>query len=566
MTHRLRDYQQQAVDDTFRRWGAGARRVPVVMATGLGKSVVAAHAAKRFLEENPGKRVLSLAHTDELCSQMAAHMRRTLPGVPVGVVKAGENETHCRVIVSSRQTLQAARRREQIKNVGLLIYDEAHHCTRAGTAGAILDHFGAFAGDLRMLGLTATLVRGDKQKLSSVWEPVTFSRDILFGIRRGYLLDVTGQRVVVPDLNLANVKKVAGDFSDESLAAELERTFAVEIVAEKYKEVAPDRKGIAFFPTVATSYHAAEAFNAVGIPSEVVHGGLNKNERRAILKRFHAGQTRVICNCAVLTEGWDEPTADVCVIARPTRSPGLFVQMAGRVLRPDLTVEAGQRPKALILSAVPIDDFDLCNLTDLSPERKLQRDEDEELSLLELELQLEEYEQKAEEFADPTYVAPYAGDTEVQAFDPLHRERAWQQTAGGTYFMSAGGDAYVFLAESWQGDPGTYDVVWCSKDARRPEQGLTQYLGLPLEEALLCAEDEAISRGGHGTKTLTSRKSAWRREQPTEAQLKMARWHRISANHPDGKPLSRGEVSERIDLAVAGGRIDPLVARVMANR
>jgi len=591
----LRPYQRDAIDHLWKSWDAGMTRVPMVLATGLGKTKIFTRVVYKWLAENGSKRVLVIAHTDELISQAAAEMRAANPKIAVGIVKAGLNETHCRIIISSRQTLASEKRRAQLKRVGLIIIDEAHHAVRTNTYGKILEYFGAFRElktDLdedyhleprvKVLGLTATLSRGDKAKLSTVWEdkPVaTFRKDILFGIRNGFLLDVRGERVIVPDLNMSNVKTQGGDYQDASIAEELERTFAPQIVAEKYATVARKsgsdelRQGIAFWPLVDTAYHGAQAFNDAGISSAVIHGGLPKEERKLILKRFQAGEITVVHNCMVLTEGFDAPWADVVVIGRPTRNGGLYQQMVGRVLRPDLTVEASLREKALILDVTGAGaDNDLRCLIDLAPERPLKKhdDDDEDFSLLDLELELEESiaSGSAPWLVDEIYVGP----ADTKAFDPLHRTLAWAQTPDGTYFMSAGGSHYIFLGESAYGDPGTYDVVWCTKvDWNTPPQsaGSTDYRALPLEEALLWAEEEAISRGGHGAKALSSRKSKWRDEPATEGLKSKARANGIRNNKATGRDLdtmTKGELGELIDSKIAAKSIDPLVRRLKGAR
>ncbi len=257
----------------------------------------------------------------------------------------------------------------------------------------------------------------------------------------------------------------------------------------------------------------------------------------------------------VLTEGFDEPRADVVVVCRPTRSAPLYQQMVGRVLRPDLTIPAEDRLKALILDVTGAGAInDLRSLIDLSPESPLKRDEDGELSLLELE------DIVLDEPGDGPGLTledeKYHGPVEVVAFDPLHRDKVWAQTPDGTFYMSAGSAAYIFLHE---GEPGLWDVVWTNKRGAQ-KAGLTQYTSLPLEEALMFAEEEAIERGGIGTKTLTNRKSKWRREDPTEPQQRHARnlgvWR---------EGMSKGECSEAIDAVYAARRIDPLVRAVKAN-
>jgi superfamily II DNA or RNA helicase len=591
----LRQYQKEAISDLVLRWDSGATRVPMVLATGLGKTEIFSpleglwvagneYTAPLHEEYGLGARVLVIAHTDELIEQAARKARQRNPALTVGIVKAGLNQAHAQIVVSSRQTLASEKRRSALRNVGLIIVDEAHHALRSNTYGRILEHFGAFDDQchhaeqwprktcrecidtdllssprVKVAGFTATLARGDKGKLSTVWEDCTFRRDILFGIRHGYLLDVRGQRVIVPDMNMGNVRTQGGDFQDASLAEELERTFAPQIIADKYAEVArtPEgdlRSGIAFWPLVETAYHGAEAFDAAGISSAVVHGGLPKEERRLILKRFQAGEITVIHNCMVLTEGFDAPWADVCVIARPTRSAPLYQQMVGRVLRPDLTKPSAERGKALILDVVGAgQDHDLRSLIDLSPEHPLSPElEDEGFSLLELD---DAYAQTAAELDDITFV--HDGPTAVVEFDPLHREKVWDQTPDGVFYMSAGSGAYVFLDES---EPALWNIVWCTKSGA-VKAGLAYDTALPLEEALVLAEDKAMEMGGIGSKTLASRGSRWRKEEPTEAQLRMARGKGID---PTG--MNKGEVSEAIDKVIAARRIDPLMRAVRIAR
>jgi superfamily II DNA or RNA helicase len=551
----LRDYQKEAIEDLWRRWDAGATRVPMVLATGLGKSVIFAHTVRRFLEENPDQRALVLAHTTELIDQAATHLRRNVPNATVGVVKAEKNEPHARIVVASRQTLSNVRRRDQIKRVGLIVGDECHHFTRGNTYGKILEHFGAFdeVPRVKVAGFTATLSRADRQKLSGVWEECTFRRDIIFGVRRGYLLDVRGERIVVPNYDLSNVKKVAGDYQDSALAEELERTFAPQIIAEKYASVAADRRGIAFWPLVETAYHGAEAFNAAGISSAVVHGGLPKEERRLILKRFQAGDVQVVHNCMVLTEGFDAPWADVVVVARSTTNAALYQQIVGRVLRPDLTIPAEQREKALILDVTGAGaNNDLRCLIDLSPEHLAGKDYEDGDSLLDLEEEWLLDEQSAGGSIE-LETEIYLGPAETVSFDPLHRDRVWTQTPGGTFFTSAGTTEYVFLSETLAGEPGTYDVVWLSK--KGVEQAGALYQGIALEDAMLLAEDAALERGGHGAKTLASRKKAWRREEPSDSQ-------KLHFGYLITPGMSKGEVSELIDASMAARRIDPFVKRM----
>ncbi len=602
---RLRPYQVEAIAHLKAEWTAGRTRVPLVMATGAGKTTVFTHPT--LLDEflDAGKRVLIIAHTDELIEQAAKRARLQNPSRRVGVVKAQQNQPTAHIVVSSRQTLLGQKRRDQIRNVGLIIVDEAHHAIRTNTYGKILEHFGAFDGydtegrdrfnvlrlsgepraKVKVAGFTATLARGDREKLSSVWESgpdgKIFSRDILYFIRRGFLLDVRGEMITIPDFTFAGMRMSGGDFKDSDLAEELERTVAPEIVAREYKARAVSartgelRKGIAFWPLVATAERGAEAFNALGIRSEVIHGDvsrLSKGQRRAMLQRLHTGETQVVHGVGVLTEGFDEPTVDVVVMARPTRSAPLYQQCVGRVLRPNLEIPADQREKALILDVSGAGARnDLRSLIDLAPERRLNEVESDG-SLLELDDEwLEQLREQEELLAESgqggaDFAEDYVGDTAVVEFDPLGRSNVWQRTVGGAWFIPAGTVGYVFLVPSLAGEPSHYDIVKCSKYGWTKD-GIVpwmmsagdEYVDLPMDMALGWAEELAVEVGGHGSKSLVSKKSKWRKEEPSVAQKGWAFRRGI-----DIAGMTKGEVHDLRNSIDASDRIDKLVAAVQA--
>jgi hypothetical protein len=416
---------------------------------------------------------------------------------------------------------------------------------------------------VKVAGFTATLMRADKMKLSTVWEDCTFKRDILFGIRRGYLLDVKGERVVVDDLNLKNVRQSGGDYSESALAEELERSFAIDTIAKEYARLAPDRKGLAFWPLVATAEHAAQVFSDIGIPSAVVHGAMPAPERRQVLADLRSGAVQVVHNAMVLTEGFDDPSIDAVVIGRPTRSAPLYQQMVGRALRPDLTLAPAERRPALVIDVTGASDGnDLRSLIDLSPERPLKNvyDEHEDATLGELdEFAIAIEEELAEKRAGASYEFEsdeYAGPVTTKTFDPLGRSKVWGQTDGGTYYVKASvndkADAFVFIVESLKGDPGTYDIVQCG--VYQPWARGTEHVGLHLDMALSWGEELAGD-------AYNSRKGSWRKAAPSQAQARLAARYGIDAR----MFVTAGDLGEAIDHAQATQRIDPLVASVRSR-
>ena len=603
---RPRDYQRECSEALDAAHLKGVRRPAVVLPTGAGKTVVFSMRADAYLKSNPGKRVLVLAHTDELVAQAAAKVHMVAPDLRVGIVKAARNEVHAQVIVASVQSLRSSARLAQLRNVGLIIVDECHHAT-APTYRKIMKYLGALPPELGeeqlypgpeyrdgpgaiAEGFTATLARGDKAKLSDVWGDVAFRRDISFMIRRRYLLDVRGKRVEVPDFTTKGLKLQGGDFRSEELADRLTDSLAPEKVAQAYREHASDRSGLVFTPNVASAYVFAEALMAEGITAEVVHGALPMEERRLIIKRLESGDTQVLVNCMVLTEGFDSPRVSCVVVARPTKSSPLYQQMVGRGLR----LFNGQTD-CLVLDVVGASrQHGLASLVDLSPREDLDPDKLEQgLSLIELE----DYEE-LEEIGpgDRALVDYWSGPVEVTDFDPLARDskRVWKTTASGVRYLSMGKTdrktgqqgLYVFLVPSWDPDAPAeaWSVVWCTQDGKAVREELTAAglpagrnvapvpggdMALPLSMAVVRAEmfveDLALTQGLDPTETFSRKAAPWRRRPgPSDPQAKVCRNLGIPLPDYEADPfaprLTQGEVSDMIDNVVAARQIDHWVS------
>ena len=333
----LRPYQTEAIAALEDGWAAGLQRVAVVLPTGLGKTVVFAHLIHQALAA--GHRPLVLVHREELADQAADKIRSVAPDVSVGIVKAERDELDRDVIVASVQTLSRPNRRGRYLGATagrrrLIVVDECHHAA-ARTWIQLLEALGGFTpGGAKVAGFTATMTREDSRKLGDIWERVVYERDILFGIGNGFLTDVRGKAVTVDGFDLGTVARSRGDYQDGALGEALEASGAGEVIAKAYTEHAADRAGVLFTPTVATAYSFAEDLNAAGIVTETITGTTSSEDRKLIYKRYRTGDVQVLSNCMVLTEGWDAPWCSTAVIARPTSSAGLYVQMVGRVLRP----------------------------------------------------------------------------------------------------------------------------------------------------------------------------------------------------------------------------------------
>ena len=232
--------------------------------------------------------------------------------------------------VASIQTLHARAIRSdkmQLPTADLLIVDEAHHCP-ADSYQEIIDQY----PDAILLGLTATPARGDGRGLGGIFEVIIECPQVGELIEQGYLVKTRVYAPVDPDLK--GVRTVAGDYNEGQLADRMDRPQLVGDIVTHWHKHGERRRTVCFAVNVAHSRHLCEEFVKSGVRAEHIDGGTPKPERDATLARLASGEIELVCNCMVLTEGWDMPEVGCAILARPTKKMGLYRQMIGRVLRP----------------------------------------------------------------------------------------------------------------------------------------------------------------------------------------------------------------------------------------
>lgn len=326
----LRPYQREALRAVQQAGARGVRRVAVSLPTGAGKTVIFAELIRRR-----GGRALVLAHRDELVSQAAEKVRGVRPACAVGFVKAERDELDAHVVVASVQTLARPKRLTRLgRDFTIVVVDEAHHAT-ARSYRAILEHVRAFSpGGPLVVGVSATFRRADGAALGDIFEEVVFERSMRELIDAGYLCEIRGIQVKLRCADFGRLNVVAGDFDQGDVEGVLLDAKAPEHAVEAYERYAAGRKAIVFTPTVRVARLVAAAFLGNGHGAEVVDGKTPCEERRALLARFRSGETRIVVNCGVLVEGYDNPSVECIVVMRPTTSLALYTQMVGRGTRP----------------------------------------------------------------------------------------------------------------------------------------------------------------------------------------------------------------------------------------
>lgn len=509
----LRPYQQEALNAVQRDWCNGIRSVAVVLPTGSGKTVIFAHLCKNEVET--GGKPLILVHRDELVQQAKKKIQSVAPGLRVGIVKAEQNEVEADVVVASVQSLRRKTRLDQLTEITSIIIDECHHSSAVSYTTVINNY-----PDARVVGFTATLQREDNKKLGDIFQKVSYQKDIEFGIMHGYLCDVEGKTVEIPDLDLQSIKRRHGDFAEEELAQALEESEAGKFITNAYLEHCPTRRGVVFAPNVATAHMWAQNLNQAGLITEVIIGTTSLDDRKEIYRRFQTGRTLILVSVGVLTEGWDAPWVEVAVIGRMTQSQGLYVQMAGRVLRPYAT-----KSKALILDVVGASrEFPLATIADLSKSKPKIR----EGETLGEALEREAREKKLGRSTD---------GLKFETIDLFHKSKSvWLKTYSGVWFISTRETTYFLWPES-----ETEWTIGCVPKYKKPERvktGLDMTIAMTWAEQLANEEDASVS----------SRKASWRRKKqsPTEPQARIARGSGLDI---EGK--TKAEVSDMLSVHFA---------------
>lgn len=544
---KLRDYQTDAISAVFDAWAGGMRRPALVLPTGAGKTVVFSALIKKFREApvamgegyQPGHRVIVLVHRDELADQAMAKIHAVAPHLTVGKVKAETRQVHADVMVCSVQTLARGHALTSIRigeqkngKVGLIITDECHHAA-APSYGKV---FAAFP-DALQLGVTATMARGDRLGLGDVWDEVVYSRSILWMMSKGYLAPVTTTQVELKNLDLGGVKRSGGDFQSADLGRAMMEAEADKAIPVAYKTYADGRSGIIFTPTVATAQAVADEMNTAGIPTAVISGETPKDERHQIYDDFRHRRVQVLCNCMVLTEGFDAPWAEVAVIARPTQSAPLYTQMVGRVLRP-----FPGKDSALILDLVGASSNRIKTLIDLDPTLALKEVRPGET--------LEEaVEREAQEDPEPeelsTFVTRGLFGVDGKAVDMFSAsDKVWLSTRAGILFVPAG-DTTVFLFKNLE-SPSLVDVVTYTKGDQFPVRH-PEHMGLDLSTAMAWGEVVAEDVGAFSV----AKSAKWRKAKPSEGQLRL-----MESFGYDVTGKRRGEVSDLISVEFTSQILD----------
>lgn len=310
-----------------------------MLPTGSGKSHIIAELCRDVIQSWPDQKILILTHVKELIEQDVEKIMMAWPTAPIGIFSAsiGKKQLGEPITVAGIQSIR--KHADKVGHVDLVIVDEAHLINHRDEGG-----YRRFIGELqeinpylRVIGLTATPYRlghGMITEGEALFDDLIDPTSIEELIAKGYLAPLRSKGT---DLRLSTegVHKRGGEFIESELQAAVNTRSQNERIVREVIARGADRKSWLFFCTgVDHALTMRMVLEEHGIKAACVLGETPKTEREKILERFKAGELRAVTNANVLTVGFNYPDIDLIAMCRPTMSPGLYVQMAGRGMRP----------------------------------------------------------------------------------------------------------------------------------------------------------------------------------------------------------------------------------------
>jgi len=320
----LREYQTFALDQLRRLLRSGVAAMVLMLATGGGKTAIASAIAQSAVGR--GNRVFFIVDSIELVDQALG--RFTQDGLACGVIQ-GQNDLTDYSKPVQVATIQTLKRRWSDLPDSLLpsvvIIDECHvfHDAHAKVVRQCRNL------GIPVIGLSATPFR---KGLGQFFDALVVGATTRSLTDAGYLVPAKCYAPIVPDLS--GVKTSGGDWQADALAEVMGDADLVGDVVDQWFKRGHGRKTIVFASNIAHSKQLCAEFSRRGVAAAHIDGYMRDPlEREAIISDFRSGGLQVICNVAVLTKGFDAPECSCVVLARPTKSLMLHVQMLGRGLR-----------------------------------------------------------------------------------------------------------------------------------------------------------------------------------------------------------------------------------------
>ena len=342
----LRPYQERAISELYAWMNRHIQdnKNPIVnMCVGAGKSVVIAELCKRAITEFPQTRIIMTVASRELCQQNLEKLLAIWPEAPAGVCSAalGKKDLESQIIFATIGSI--AKQAIHLGRVDLIIVDECHNINteQSGMYRKFISDCEKWnGGKILVIGFTGTPFRGngvhlhdpgnEKRLFDSI--ATTVGMDEL--LKSGHLSPLVVQDDTPTLVDTSSVKVVGGDYVISDIDDLMNDEFVIDqATTDIIQKGATRKKWLVFCVTVEHAENVLASFIRKGINANMITAKTPKAERQAIINQFKKGDLQCLVNIATLTTGFDAPETDLIALLRPTKSPVLYVQIAGRGMR-----------------------------------------------------------------------------------------------------------------------------------------------------------------------------------------------------------------------------------------
>lgn len=331
MTIALRPYQVTGCDKIRFEFRVH-NEVLYVLVTGGGKTFLFSYIAMQAASK--GRHVIIIVHRKELLLQASRSLRDL--GIEHGLISPFFTPDRTkRIQVASVDTLLIRLKKNKYP-CDLLIVDEAHHCVADNKWGQVYE----LLGRPKMLGVTATPVRSDGKGLGDhaggLFKSMVVGPSAQELIDMGMLVKpIVHASLDQPDFTGLKTDKT-GELNLSSMAARIDKPVITGSAVETYKRVCPGARAVVFCCSIMHCKHVVDEFNAAGFRFALLVGApeMSDAERTSVNKRIRSGELDGIVSVSLVSEGYDVPGLECCIMLRRTESEGLFLQMVGRIMRP----------------------------------------------------------------------------------------------------------------------------------------------------------------------------------------------------------------------------------------
>ncbi|KAK3688103.1 P-loop containing nucleoside triphosphate hydrolase protein [Podospora appendiculata] len=586
---RLRDYQEECIQSVLSSLEKGHKRLGISLATGSGKTVIFTQLIDRIkpLSETASQ-TLILAHRRELVEQAARHCGNAYPGktIEVEMGKLSASGT-ADITVASLQSIVSGDRllKFEPSRFKLVLVDEAHHIVAPGYL-KVLRHLGLGSkqpDSPHLVGVSATFSRFDGLRLGAAIDEIVYHKDYVDMIGGKWLSDVIFTTVQsTADLRGVKTKGFgdSGEFDTASLSRVVNTDAINDVAVRAWHAKAAARKStLVFCVDLAHVAAMTQRFRHYGYDARFVTGDTPPRERSERLDAFKRGEFPVLVNCGVFTEGTDIPNIDCVLLARPTRSRNLLVQMIGRGMR----LFPGKENCHIIdmVSSLETGIVSTPTLFGLDPDELVDAASVEGLAALRDEKEAEKARlarqarhttavtgassseaSRQVTFTDYDSVFDLIADTSGEKHINAISQNAWVHVGPDRYILCGPSGTYIKLEKVEDAIPDTpIAPVFAAWEVRALPPGIITKSPWAAPREILTAE--SFADAVHGCDKYASeifpfnficRRMPWRNGPPTPGQLVMLNKLRTKGNQLDFGDLTKGKAADMITKLKHGAR------------